>query len=1360
MLWLVTLAWLLFALTWAGLHWVIVPRIGEWRPALESMATQAFGVRVTVGAIRADAAGAIPAFELRDVRLYNAQGREALYLPRVLSALSVQSLWRAGFEQLVIERPVLDIRRRADGHVEVAGIDVSDASAQDGSKLVDWLFSQAEVAIRQGELRWQDDTRPQAPALVLRDVDLVARNPGRQHLLRLDATPPPEWGQRFSLRARMSQPLWQTDASQWRDWSGTLYGDFAAIDLRQLRQHVDVRGVLGMEVLQGQGALRCWADVRRGQLAGVTSDVALDTVAVRLGAERSPLALRDLRTRLDVRQAGPAFELATQGLAFHTGNGLAWPGGNVRYSHVRTEGGGWQQLRLQTDRIDLLTVQQLAQHLPLQADAQHWLTDLQPRGLVQSLDVQWQSNPRQPDDFWAGRWQAKGQVQRLGVQPGSVPEPAPGADGALVHDYGRPGLSGADITFDLTQDGGRADLQLRDGTLAFPGVFEEPVLPFQRLQAQVTWEVKGQDIHVEVPKLSFANADAEGSLSGDWRTSAATTAQARERFPGVLTLNGVLSRGDGARVYRYLPQDVAASVRQYVREAVRQGRAQDVKFELQGNLNDFPFEQPGTGNFQVKAQLRDVALAYVPPYLNAPDAPAWPALEQVQADFLIDRATLHISRASGGVTGAPQLRASQAEALIPNFMLDEPQLQVRAQVGGPAVEALAFVNRSPLARMTGEALRDARIAGAADVQFQLDVPLEQVEGTRVQGQVKFAGNDVRVSPDSPWLEGARGVLAFTERGFSLGPSTARLLGGELRFSGNMVERAGASVIRFQGQGMATAEGMRNARDWGLMAQLGQHVSGSTPYQVKLEVADAGLSVQVDSSLQGLALNLPAPLAKSAAQAWPLRYAVQPLPIAKPGVAGGSGWDRLSLEVGGGAVPVLSALYERRAGVGAAKVVRGALALRSERPSLPTSGVLAHLALGELDMDAWARAWTPLGGAASASSGPEDRSYWPTAFKLEAQRLAQDGRSFHGVQARGTREQDNWRLNVTARELEGYLEYRPGSANDPGRLHARLDRLSLPPAQTHAVEALMPEQPTQMPTLDIVVNQFELGARALGRLEVEAVNRVSFQGAGEAVREWRLSKLNLAVPEARLEATGNWATLATARTPGGSRRTALNLRLAVTDSGALLERFGMPGVVRGGKGQIEGTLGWLGSPLDLHYPSLGGQLKLNVERGQFLKADPGLAKLLGVLSLQALPRRLTLDFRDVFSDGFAFDFVRGDARIEQGVASTNNLQMKGVNAAVLLEGSADVARETQDVTVVVIPELNAGTAALVATAINPAVGLGSFLAQYLIGKPLLQAATTQRFRITGPWADPQVEKLGSPRNIDSVKPPSSGQGAKP
>ena len=102
-------------------------------------------------------------------------------------------------------------------------------------------------------------------------------------------------------------------------------------------------------------------------------------------------------------------------------------------------------------------------------------------------------------------------------------------------------------------------------------------------------------------------------------------------------------------------------------------------------------------------------------------------------------------------------------------------------------------------------------------------------------------------------------------------------------------------------------------------------------------------------------------------------------------------------------------------------------------------------------------------------------------------------------------------------------------------------------------------------------------------------------------------------------------------------------------------------------------------------------------------------------------------------------MTGDVSIQQGVARTNNLRMRGVQAAVLMEGSADIERETQDLRVVVVPEINAGTASLAYAAINPAIGLGTFLAQVFLRKPLTQAGTRE-FHVTGPWSDPKVERV--------------------
>jgi uncharacterized protein YhdP len=175
-----------------------------------------------------------------------------------------------------------------------------------------------------------------------------------------------------------------------------------------------------------------------------------------------------------------------------------------------------------------------------------------------------------------------------------------------------------------------------------------------------------------------------------------------------------------------------------------------------------------------------------------------------------------------------------------------------------------------------------------------------------------------------------------------------------------------------------------------------------------------------------------------------------------------------------------------------------------------------------------------------------------------------------------------------------------------------------------------------------------------------------------------------------------------------------------------------------------------------YPSMTGKMNLALDAGQFLKAEPGVGRLLGVLSLQSIPRRLTLDFRDIFSEGFAFDNVSGDIQIARGVARSDNLRMKGLQAAVLMEGSADLAAETQDLHVLVVPEINAGGAALAYAAINPAIGLGTFVAQWLLRKPIA-AASTEEFRVTGSWSDPKIEQLPR-RSAPAAEPSASAASA--
>jgi len=669
-----------------------------------------------------------------------------------------------------------------------------------------------------------------------------------------------------------------------------------------------------------------------------------------------------------------------------------------------------------------------------------------------------------------------------------------------------------------------------------------------------------------------------------------------------------------------------------------------------------------------------------------------------------------------------------------------------------------MVSSSPLDAMLGGVLHQATARGQADVQVTLKLPLKALAQSSVQGQVKLAGNELRFAPQLPALTKARGTVHFSERGFAISAGQASLLGGDVRAEGGTIAIPGrptAAPALLRVQGTLTAQGLRQADELGALARLAQQATGSTTYAVQFGMRQGVPEVRVLSNLQGLALNLPAPLGKKAEAALPLRLETALLTPAGGREAAAPARDRLTFDLG----HLATLRYERAHTAGETRVLRGAIGIGlapGESVPMPDQGVVASLNFDNLDLDAWDALLTApavSGSSNGPSAGPPPSAlvaYLPTSLALRAEVLTVSGQKLHRLVAGGSREDQTWRANLDAHELSGYLEYGQPNGAGAGRLYARLARLELAQTEARGVESLLNEQPVSIPAMDVVVDDMVLRGKKLGRVEIEAVNRGAARRDAGA-REWRLSRFNIITPEAVLSATGNWAVLeepvggtrpAAGRAPAERRRTVLNFKLDIADAGDLLGRFGMPGVIGRGKGRMEGQLAWVGSPMGLDIPTLGGTFNVNVENGQFLKVEPGAAKLLGVLSLQSLPRRLTLDFRDVFSDGFAFDFVRGDVRIEQGLARTNNLQMKGVNAAVLMEGQADIARETQELKVVVVPEINAGTASLIAGWINPAVGLGSFLAQLVLRRPLIESAT-QQFQISGSWSDPKITRLAAP-----------------
>ena len=221
-------------------------------------------------------------------------------------------------------------------------------------------------------------------------------------------------------------------------------------------------------------------------------------------------------------------------------------------------------------------------------------------------------------------------------------------------------------------------------------------------------------------------------------------------------------------------------------------------------------------------------------------------------------------------------------------------------------------------------------------------------------------------------------------------------------------------------------------------------------------------------------------------------------------------------------------------------------------------------------------------------------------------------------------------------------------------------------------------------------------------------------------------------------------------------------------GKLLDRLGYADTVKRGSAKLGGDLKWDGPLTDIHFPTLTGQMTLEVEKGQFNKVDPGVGKLLGLLSLQSLPRRLTLDFGDIFSEGLAFDKIEGKMTVKAGVMRTAEpLRISSPAAQIDIKGETDLKNETQSLDVAVRPYVGGVAAAAgAATLVNPLLGAAALVPPRVVSshpapRPTTCMATIKKsgsfvaFHWDGAIADPHSSRA-CPRRGLSPRPSSTSR----
>lgn len=846
-----------------------------------------------------------------------------------------------------------------------------------------------------------------------------------------------------------------------------------------------------------------------------------------------------------------------------------------------------------------------------------------------------------------------------------------------------PGASGLSGNIDLTEKGG--DLTLDAGTsgVSLPAVFPEPDTALDALKAKVNWKTSGAGVDIKLERLEFAGPDAAGSARGSYRFTG--------QGPGEIDLLATVDRADARAVWRYMPHVVNAEARSWLKRGLVAGRGYDGKLILKGNLQDFPFRDGKSGKFIVTAKAAEAKVDYVP---------GWPVIENISADMTFGIG-MKIAASAGSIFGA---KLSAVTVEIPDFESREEMLLVKGVAQGPTGEFFRFIDQSPVADAIDRFTEGMTAVGNGRLDLELDIPLRHALDTKVRGDYRFQNNQLQPVAALPPLTQVNGRLQITESSVSAQDITGKAFGGPLKVQ---VRNAGDKVSVLA-SGTANVASVSSHFGWPLI----NHLTGSAGWKADINIRKRNADIVIESDLLGVSSPLPEPLNKNA---------TTPLALRIERTTPDASREQYRITLG----KVAQGLVLRRQ----EQWERAVLAVGDAEPRLPDKGLAVRVSAPRIDADAW-KNFLPDESTAASDAGGNGLAL--SLVSLKTPQLHLMGRDYSQVDTTLRPRDNGWQIGLNTREAVGEIFWR--SAGE-GWLEGNFKRLVVRPAAEggDANTTLI----NTLPGMSLSVDDFHVGDKALGKLELKARND---RGA------WRLDMLNLQNPDGALKGKATWLNT-------GKHQTRLDFELTAKDAGKLLERLGYVDAVRRGSAKLSGDLQWNGPLTGLHYPSLSGQLTVNAEKGQFNKLEPGVGKLLGLISLQSLPRRLTLDFRDIFSDGLAFDSIDGKLTVNKGVMRTvEPLRIKGPAAQIEMQGETDLKAETQDLQVVVRPEI--GNAAAVGVAIiNPIVGAATLLANTVMQNPL-NRLFSYRYHVTGTWSDPLVDKAGQ---IEEPKPVPEEEG---
>jgi uncharacterized protein (TIGR02099 family) len=915
--------------------------------------------------------------------------------------------------------------------------------------------------------------------------------------------------------------------------------------------------------------------------------------------------------------------------------------------------------------------------------------------------------PWLPDDLRRriGEWQPDGVLRDLVATLSDIGTDdfrysvSAALDGAGFAAVGtRPGVRGFSGALRADHEGGLLEINAGDLILDL-AAWVPDLVPVERAEGTVIWRRGDERTTILSDSIVISNAffdsetnvevviDGDASpvvdLSSSWRIDSVSEAR------------------------RYIPERVMApQLYDWFQQALVSGRLTDGSTRLNGALDDFPFDD-GTGRLLIEADVRDMRFRYLRDF---------PAAEVAEMHVVLDNTRLYTKRNRSQSAGNLTIDADVEIA-----DLRQPVLTIDADSTGTLETIRQFALESPISRVFGGQLDRVTVSGDAAFTLDLRVPLLDWRSFDFTTRITTSNGRLEIDALRPPITELAGSVTVGRETVSSEALSGTFLGApvSIELTDAPAELDGYRVV-------ATAIGEAAATDAvaGFALPLAEHVDGRLAYRAEVLFPaaqrnggepPAAFSVNVASDLEEVAVDLPPPFGKPAGS---MRVTSASLTLPPGG-------DAIRTQGRAGAAFAWQLGFERTSS--GWDLDRGALLVGEGEPTVPDlRGLHVTGRLDRFALDEWLALAGDAGGGVDVIS------------RIRSVDLAVDDLYLVGQHLR------NHRVSVDRSARDWLVQFEGdaviGSAFvpydfDAGRaLVLDMERLHLPgdgredEADPQAAGAPGLD-PRTLPALEVRAADFALGERSFGALDTVIAKTPDGLVADSIVAT---------APTFEIDASGRWVH--DGADPRGSR-TFLDATLASSNVETTLKRLGYQPGIESDSMNIRLELDWSGGPRGDFLDTLDGRVQVRLGTGQLNEVEPGAGRVFGLMSIVALPRRLSLDFRDVFQKGFGFDTISGTFRIEDGTAYTCDLSLEGPAANIGIIGEVGLAARSYSQAAVVSANVGNTLPVVGAIAAGPQAAAVMFLFSQIFKEPLADIGQIY-YRVSGSWDNPAVENASA------------------